>query len=115
MTTMREVRTKPTLDDAIAIWKSVAKAAKSCGYTVALYGSTLADGQGNDVDLIATPTGWCDYGLLREAFEDVVGKLGMESYVNSLWVAWEAETGPAWENAAGISVDVHVYKRRFVP
>jgi hypothetical protein len=45
-----------TRDDALLIYKALLRpAAEQCGFSVALYGSVLLDGEGNDLDVFMVP------------------------------------------------------------
>lgn len=44
-----------TLDDTLRFIRAMTAPAKACGYILAPYGSTLLDGEGKDIDVLAVP------------------------------------------------------------
>lgn len=65
---------RATLDDALRVFKRLAAPVEAVGYALALYGSTLKSGRGNDVDLLAVPV----LPVGHQAVLEVIASAGFE-------------------------------------
>lgn len=69
----------PTFTDAMNVIERIEPIVYAAGYTLALYGSTLMKGQGNDIDLVAVPWRDADYNFLCQT----LARQGYRSYPRS--------------------------------
>jgi hypothetical protein len=67
-----------TLEEAQRLYRRLAPICHRSGYLLALCGLTLAEGQGQDLDLIAVP--WRFNTSARECAEAICSGLGAETY-----------------------------------
>lgn len=77
---------KATINDALHFIRAMSEPANGLGYVLAPYGSTVLNGRGRDIDIIAVP--WrdpCDFGALirmicergyKEASDRYFGMMG---------------------------------------
>jgi hypothetical protein len=105
MTTQREVKKRPTRDEAFSIFITVTNLAREAGYSVGWYGSTTSE-EGNDVDLILAPHHSASFSIL-------VGKL--VNWFDEVHVLHDNEQGSAFRSieavtSSGISIDMHVWR-----